>query len=74
MFLPSLSKKLGPYRYLPLFFVLGASIEWFMINVRVGKETFYDTALRLESKGKIAAAAEEGESEIEEVKSESHDS
>ena len=32
--------RLGVYRTLPVFFLLGASIEWFMINVRVGKETF----------------------------------
>lgn len=32
--------KLGVYKTLPLFFCLGAGIEWFMINVRVGKETF----------------------------------
>lgn len=32
--------KLGVYRTLPVFFLTGAAIEWFMINVRVGKETF----------------------------------
>lgn len=33
-------RKLGVYRSLPFFFVCGAAVEWFMINVRVGKETF----------------------------------
>lgn len=33
-------RKLGLYRTLPFFFVIGAAVEWFMINVRVGKETF----------------------------------
>ena len=28
------------YRTLPIFFLTGAAIEWFMINVRVGNETF----------------------------------
>eukprot|EP00048_Salpingoeca_helianthica_P016529 m.232823 g.232823 ORF g.232823 m.232823 type:complete len:79 (-) comp18867_c0_seq1:353-589(-) len=30
-------------------FVLGAAIEFFMINVRIGSETFYDTAIRLKA-------------------------
>ena len=33
-------RRLGLYRTLPFFFALGAAVEWFMINVRVGKETF----------------------------------
>ena len=35
-------KRLGVYRFLPLFFVVGASIEWVMINARIapGRETF----------------------------------
>lgn len=33
-------QRLGIYRTLPVFFLLGAGIEWFMINVRIGKETF----------------------------------
>lgn len=36
----TLKPKLGPYRYMPAFFLLGAGIEFFMIKVRVGKETF----------------------------------
>ena len=28
------------FKTLPVFVVIGAGIEWFMINVRVGKETF----------------------------------
>ena len=61
-------RKLGPYRNLPLFFALGAGIEWFMIKVRVGKETFYDTALRLESKRQLAAAEDESATgEVEEA-------
>jgi hypothetical protein len=45
----ALWKQLGVFRTLPLFFAVGAGIEWFMINVRVGKETFYDTVLRKEA-------------------------
>lgn len=33
-------ERFGPYRLLPFFFVLGGAMEWFMINVRIGKETF----------------------------------
>eukprot|EP01147_Barroeca_monosierra_P007415 gene7415-527_t len=32
-----------------LSFFLGASIEWFMLHVQVGEETFYDTVTRLEA-------------------------
>jgi hypothetical protein len=42
-------KRLGLYRYLPFFFLTGAVIELFMIKVRVGKETFYDTVVRKEA-------------------------
>uniref|UniRef100_A0A1X7VQL8 Small integral membrane protein 4 n=1 Tax=Amphimedon queenslandica TaxID=400682 RepID=A0A1X7VQL8_AMPQE len=45
----SLGSKLGVYRTIPLFFCLGAGIEWFMINVQIGKETFYDTVIRKEA-------------------------
>ncbi|MEE6523944.1 hypothetical protein FKM82_023089 [Ascaphus truei] len=33
-------QRFGIYRFLPFFFILGGSMEWFMINVRIGKETF----------------------------------
>lgn len=36
-------------RIVPLAFIAGAGIELFMTYVRVGNETFYDTAKRLES-------------------------
>ena len=36
----SFSQRLGVYKFLPLFFVIGAGIELFMIKVRVGRETF----------------------------------
>ncbi|KAM8930745.1 ubiquinol-cytochrome c reductase complex assembly factor 5 [Pelodytes ibericus] len=42
-------QRLGIYRFLPFFFVLGGAMEWFMINVRIGKETFYDVYRRRES-------------------------
>ena len=34
------SQRLGVYKFLPLFFFIGAGIELFMIKVRVGRETF----------------------------------
>uniref|UniRef100_UPI00358DF674 ubiquinol-cytochrome c reductase complex assembly factor 5 n=1 Tax=Myxine glutinosa TaxID=7769 RepID=UPI00358DF674 len=45
----ALRRRLGVYRFLPLFFLLGGGIEWFMINVKGGKETFYDVYRRKQS-------------------------
>ncbi|KAG8556767.1 hypothetical protein GDO81_018202 [Engystomops pustulosus] len=42
-------RRFGMYRFLPFFFVLGGAMEWFMINVRIGKETFYDVYRRRQS-------------------------
>ncbi|NXA33457.1 SMIM4 protein, partial [Eudromia elegans] len=42
-------QRFGPYRFLPFFFLLGGAMEWFMINVRVGRETFYDVYRRKRS-------------------------
>ncbi|XP_078270162.1 ubiquinol-cytochrome c reductase complex assembly factor 5 [Rhinoraja longicauda] len=42
-------KQLGTYRFLPCFFVLGGVMEWIMINVRIGHETFYDVYRRKRS-------------------------
>ncbi|XP_015280290.1 PREDICTED: small integral membrane protein 4 [Gekko japonicus] len=42
-------KRFGVYRFLPFFFILGGGMEWFMINVRIGKETFYDVYRRKQS-------------------------
>ncbi|XP_034028569.1 small integral membrane protein 4 [Thalassophryne amazonica] len=39
-------RRFGTFRFLPIFFCIGGVIEWFMINVRVGKETFYDVYRR----------------------------
>lgn len=33
-------RRLGAYRFLPIFFCIGGVMEWIMINVRIGKETF----------------------------------
>ncbi|KAL1780868.1 small integral membrane protein 4 [Sigmodon hispidus] len=33
-------QRFGIYRFLPFFFVLGGIMEWIMIKVRVGQETF----------------------------------
>nr|XP_042140488.1 small integral membrane protein 4 isoform X2 [Peromyscus maniculatus bairdii] len=33
-------QRFGIYRFLPFFFVLGGTMEWIMIKVRVGQETF----------------------------------
>ncbi|XP_032146536.1 small integral membrane protein 4 [Sapajus apella] len=39
-------RRFGIYRFLPFFFVLGGTMEWIMINIRVGQETFYDVYRR----------------------------
>lgn len=38
--LAGVKRRLGVYRFLPLFFFIGAGIELFMIKVRIGRETF----------------------------------
>ncbi|XP_015729937.1 small integral membrane protein 4 [Coturnix japonica] len=54
--------RFGTYRLLPFFFVLGGAMEWVMINVRVGNETFYDVYRRKRSERRYAARMERGES------------
>ncbi|KAI5174464.1 ubiquinol-cytochrome-c reductase complex assembly factor 5 [Manis pentadactyla] len=55
-------QRLGVYRFLPFFFVLGGTMEWIMIKVRVGHETFYDVYRRKASERRyqrrLDAAAE----------------
>ncbi|KYN05889.1 PREDICTED: small integral membrane protein 4 [Cyphomyrmex costatus] len=34
-------KALGEYRLLPLFFMLGAALEYSMVNLHVGEVNFY---------------------------------
>ncbi|NXG03025.1 SMIM4 protein, partial [Sakesphorus luctuosus] len=49
-------RRFGVYRFLPFFFVLGGAMEWFMINVRIGKETFYDVYRRKRSERQYEAS------------------
>ncbi|XP_076598069.1 ubiquinol-cytochrome c reductase complex assembly factor 5 [Chaetodon auriga] len=42
-------RTLGTYRFLPIFFCIGGVMEWVMINVRIGRETFYDVYRRKKS-------------------------
>ncbi|XP_071565428.1 ubiquinol-cytochrome c reductase complex assembly factor 5-like [Temnothorax nylanderi] len=39
-------KGLGEYRLLPLFFILGAALEYSMIHWQVGEVNFYNTYKR----------------------------
>ncbi|XP_068190140.1 ubiquinol-cytochrome c reductase complex assembly factor 5 [Antennarius striatus] len=41
--------RFGMYRFLPVFFCIGGVMEWVMINVRIGQETFYDVYRRKKS-------------------------
>lgn len=50
-------------RIVPLAFLAGAGVELFMIYVRVGNETFYDTAKRLESQRREQRRKDEEELE-----------
>jgi len=59
----SIKKRFGPYRFLPGFFIFGAVLELFMIKVRIGKETFYDTALRRASERRLQELKETEASE-----------
>ncbi|KAM9856253.1 ubiquinol-cytochrome c reductase complex assembly factor 5 [Aulostomus maculatus] len=42
-------RRFGTYRFLPFFFCIGGVMEWIMINVRIGTETFYDVYRRKRS-------------------------
>ncbi|XP_043563794.1 small integral membrane protein 4 isoform X1 [Chiloscyllium plagiosum] len=52
-------RQLGVYRFLPCFFVLGGVLEWIMINVRIGHETFYDVYRRKRSERQYQEKLEE---------------
>ncbi|KAF1522815.1 Small integral membrane protein 4, partial [Eudyptes chrysocome] len=54
-------RRFGAYRFLPFFFLLGGAMEWFMINVRIGKETFYDVYRRKRSERQYEARMEKNE-------------
>ncbi|XP_062396648.1 small integral membrane protein 4 [Sardina pilchardus] len=53
-------RRLGTYRFLPFFFCIGGVMEWIMINVRMGKETFYDVYRRKQSERAYQAKIDEG--------------
>ncbi|XP_053173540.1 small integral membrane protein 4 [Scomber japonicus] len=42
-------RHFGTYRFLPIFFCIGGVMEWIMINVRIGPESFYDVYRRKRS-------------------------
>ncbi|XP_067854709.1 small integral membrane protein 4 [Heptranchias perlo] len=52
-------RRFGTYRFLPCFFVLGGVLEWIMINVRIGHETFYDVYRRKRSERQYQKTLEE---------------
>ncbi|XP_051483185.1 small integral membrane protein 4 [Apus apus] len=54
-------RRFGVYRFLPFFFLLGGAMEWFMINVRIGKETFYDVYRRKRSERQYEARMEKSD-------------
>ncbi|XP_034760013.2 ubiquinol-cytochrome-c reductase complex assembly factor 5 [Acipenser ruthenus] len=54
-------RRFGIYRFLPFFFVLGGTMEWIMINVRIGKETFYDVYRRKQAEREYQQRLEDGQ-------------
>ncbi|KAJ3586100.1 hypothetical protein NHX12_012501 [Muraenolepis orangiensis] len=53
-------RRLGTYRFLPVFFCIGGAMEWVMINVRIGRETFYDVYRRKQSERSYQQRAADG--------------
>ncbi|XP_072943336.1 ubiquinol-cytochrome c reductase complex assembly factor 5 [Epargyreus clarus] len=51
-------KTFGMYRFLPMFFVLGAALEYSMINWKVGDINFYTTFKRRQAKDLVEAKIE----------------
>ncbi|XP_073832460.1 sloth 1 [Musca autumnalis] len=46
-------KRFGVYRFLPLFFCLGAALEFSMINWTVGETNFYRTFKKRQAKNYV---------------------
>lgn len=53
-------RRFGFYRFLPFFFVLGGAMEWFMINVRFGEETFCECGVPGASPGRGSPSPQRG--------------
>ncbi|XP_054642342.1 small integral membrane protein 4 [Dunckerocampus dactyliophorus] len=53
-------RRFGAYRFLPVFFCIGGVMEWIMINVRIGTETFYDVYRRKRSEREYQQKVSEG--------------
>jgi len=47
-------KRFGVYRFLPCFFILGAALEFSMINWTVGETNFYRTFKKRQALNKLA--------------------
>merc|ERR1712121_131126 len=48
-------KRLGVYRFLPFFFFMGAGMEFFMINFKMGEANFYTVYKQRQAINKIEA-------------------
>ncbi|XP_075155282.1 sloth 1 [Haematobia irritans] len=46
-------KRFGVYRFLPVFFCLGAALEYSMINWTVGETNFYKTFKKRQAKNYV---------------------
>ncbi|XP_005186687.1 small integral membrane protein 4 [Musca domestica] len=60
-------KRFGVYRFLPLFFCLGAALEYSMINWTVGETNFYRTFKRRQAKNYVEEQLHHNNPEAEKI-------
>ncbi|XP_061389507.1 small integral membrane protein 4 [Musca vetustissima] len=60
-------KRFGVYRFLPVFFCLGAALEYSMINWTVGETNFYRTFKRRQAKNYVEEQLHQTEAEKSET-------
>ena len=56
-------QRFGLYRFLPLFFLLGAGLEFSMINWTVGETNFYRTFMKRQALERLELRKQKGSSD-----------
>ncbi|EDW06326.1 small integral membrane protein 4 [Drosophila mojavensis] len=59
-------QRFGIYRFLPIFFVLGAALEYSMINWTVGETNFYRTFKRRQAKNYVEDQLQQQQHQLKE--------
>ncbi|XP_017871686.1 PREDICTED: small integral membrane protein 4 [Drosophila arizonae] len=59
-------QRFGIYRFLPIFFVLGAALEYSMINWTVGETNFYRTFKRRQAKNYVEDQLQQQQHQLQE--------